>query len=141
MIFDFSNELQVEQFKTKAAHYIAKGAKIEFKVCRKSRTLPQNAYLHAALSYLAIQTGYTLEEIKQLHKQLNPDIYQINKNISGTAITLYKSTAKLTKEEFTLAIERTLTQAANIGIYIPEPKNKELVQQMLNEIEQSKQWT
>lgn len=94
------------------------------------RTGKQNRYLHAILGVVAIDTGNTLEYVKQVYfkRLVNPDIFIVEKDdpIAGRT-TMIRSTADMTREEMSTAIDRFRFWAANEGFYLPSPDDESLI--------------
>ena len=111
---------------------IEQGAVIELKK-KVKRSTSQNSYLHLILGWFAIETGYTLDEAKQIYKDKSVDIFKYQNNGKW----FYKSSAKLTTEEMTNSIERFRNYASNsANIYLPEPSDLAFLTEI--EIEMSK---
>lgn len=137
-LYDLSNGLHREQFKTRCGHLLSKGCVVDLTEKKPMRTLRQNSYLHAALGYFGMQSGYTVEEVKSWHfkETCNPELFVRYKadGITGERRKVLRSSTELTTDEMTLAIERFRNWAADVaGIYIPSPDEHRLV--MLMEIE------
>ena len=123
MWFNLKNVFELEKFRTKVVELENKGAMVELKE-KRGRSLNQNAYLHLLLSAFALQYGNTLDEVKTCYfkRIVNRDLFvrQKHDDLLGTDREYVISTAKLTKEELSEAIERFRNWASNVaGIYIP----------------------
>lgn len=123
MWFNLKNVFELEKFREKVTELENKCAMVELKE-RRGRSLNQNAYLHLLLSAFALQYGYTLDEVKTCYfkRIVNRDLFvrQKHDDLLGTDREYVISTAKLTKEELSEAIERFRNWSSNIaGIYIP----------------------
>lgn len=102
---------------------------------KKVRTNLQNRYLHLAFNEVCNETGYCLNEVKQLlfKKIVNPEIF-IKQSDLGEYL---RSTADLDTLEMTKAIDKFRDYCiVEIGIYIPEPNEEEKIR--LWEAEQSR---
>ncbi len=145
MLFDLSNELQAQNFKARCNALYTKKCIVDLTEKRPQRTLSQNAYLHAALGYFGSQFGYEIEEVKAWYfKELcNPELfvrYEPDK-LTGEQRKRLRSSADLTTDEMTLAIDRFRNWAANkSGIYIPSPDEHRMVMQMEIEAQRAKQY-
>lgn len=145
MLFDLSNELQAENFKLKCNTFYQKKSVVELTERKPRRSLRQNAYLHAALGYFGLQKGYTLQEVKDwfFKETCNPELFIAEKYDSLTEQTrkVLRSSAELTTEEMTTAIERFRIWAAQTAeTYIPSPEEHRLVIQMEIEVEKGKSY-
>lgn len=139
MLFDLQNELQAENFKKRCNALFKKKSVVELTEKRPQRTLRQNSYLHAALGYFGMQFGYKLDEVKTWYfkETCNPELFVRYKtdSITGEQRKVHRSSAELTTDEMTLAIERFRNWAADAaGVYIPSPEEHRLVEQMEIEV-------
>ncbi|MEK6860346.1 MAG: hypothetical protein AABY07_00105 [Nanoarchaeota archaeon] len=94
---------------------------------RVPRSLSQNNYLYLILRYFGSQTGYTLEEAKQIYKIQSENIFFYEKN----GILFTRSTSDLTSTEMTNSIAN-FREYSNFdaGIYLPEPFEKEYLEEI-----------
>lgn len=143
MLYDLKNELQAENFKKRCNALYRKSAIVELTEKHPQRTLKQNAYLHAALGYFGLQFGNTIEEVKNWYfkETCNPELFVREKSdvINGTTRKVLRSSADLTTDEMTLAIERFRNWASDkAGIYIPSPDEHRLVLLMDGEVQKCK---
>ena len=144
MIYNPESEFEVKKAIAKLKYFIAKGQKFELKAKHPKRTISQNSYLHLILTWFGIETGYTIEEVKQdiFKKVVNPTIFyegEFEGKSTGIKIERWRSTASLETNELTLAIDRFRNFASiECGIYLPEPNDLEALQQMEIEISKNK---
>lgn len=134
MRYNLSKKGEIQRIKTRLNFLYKKGATIEIVEKRKQRTRKQNNYLHLILTWFAIETGYTLEEIKQdiFKRDVCKDFFEYEKGDR----TFYRSTTDLDTGEMTLAIEKFRNWSSNTaGIYLPSSDEREL----LNRIEEEMQ--
>jgi len=134
MRFNLSKKGEVQRVKTRLNFLFKKGATIEIFEKRPQRTRKQNNYLHLILSLFALETGYTLEEVKQdiFKRDVCKAFFEYRKGDR----TFYKSTSDLDSKEMTEAIEKFRNWSiATAGIYLPEANEEEL----LNRIEEEMQ--
>ena len=133
MRYNLQNLLDQKQALSQLEYLISKGARIELTEKRKQRTYSQNSYLHVILTSWGGHLGYDLEETKHMVKtHLLPSMFQYKKR----GLTFYKSTASLNTKETTILIDKIRkTAQEETGFYIPEPHEKELLQQMENDNE------
>lgn len=143
MLYDLSNELQAENFKARCNALYKKRCIVDLSEKKQRRTLSQNAYLHAILGYFGLQFGYTIEEVKTWYfkQTCNPEIFVREKqdDIMGGTRRVLRSSAELSIDEMTMAIERFRNWAADkAGVYIPSPEEHRLVAQMEIEVQRGK---
>lgn len=143
-LYDLSNPLHHEQFRTRAAKLITKGCIVELTEKKPQRSGEQNRYLHACLGYFGALTGNNAEYVKTQYFKLlcNPDLFIAEKaDPFRGAIKVLRSTADLTTDEMTLAIERFRDWAAQEAeIYIPSPNEHRLVQLMEVETDRARRY-
>ena len=117
----------------KAKH---KGKIIDLKEVSPRRSLAQNSYLHLLLGAFGMHFGYTIEESKQLYKEMNPNIYRYEKTSErGVTRVFWKSSADLTKEEMGITIDRFRQISSEQGCYLPEADEHEYLHQISNDME------
>lgn len=141
MIYDPSNKLQVKQAITKLNLFLSKGKRFELKAKHDRRSISQNNYLHLILSFFGLETGYTLQEVKQdiFKKYVNPTLFYEGEFDGVVKIERWRSSAALDKAEMTLAIDRFRNFASKeCGIYLPEPEDLVLLQEIERELSKSK---
>lgn len=82
-----------------------------------NRTSQQNKYLHAILGEIADQTGYSLNEVKQIMK------YTFGLYHKNNMVTVYDSTADMTKEQLGDFIDKIVMLASEkLGMVILSPE-------------------
>jgi hypothetical protein len=91
---------------------------------RSNRTLSQNCYLHVLCRILAQDTGTSEYYAKQVYfKELaNPDIFlKVTKDpVTGKMINITRSSADLTIQEMSRAINNFIRWASENGYILPE---------------------
>lgn len=113
MKLDLSTDFDLNKFRMYAKKLIEKGSKVELKEIKPRRTLSQNSYAHVVFSLFAIETGYTLQEIKTLMKRDFGCVYE------KSGQKFLKSTSDMDTAELSGLIEFTRDKAAKQMIYIP----------------------
>ena len=129
MLYDLSSEFQRKAFLARVDNLMEKGAVVELTE-KAFRSPNQNRYLHLLIGVVAIETGNTLEDAKTYYfkKVVNPDLFQVYvKDNIGNTIDRLRSTAELTKEEMSTAIDRFKRWGAENGIYMPNPDDASLL--------------
>lgn len=127
MTYDLSRFLHCSQFEDRVALLLARGATVELREIT-GRSNAQNRYLHLILGVVAMDTGNTLEYTKEIYfkRLVNPDIFvqEVNDPYVGKVQTV-RSSADVTKETMSTAIDRFKRWAAENGMYIPDPQDAE----------------
>ena len=132
MFYDLSKEFDRKRFATYCRKLYDGKKKVELKEKRKMRTLSQNNYLHLILTWFAIETGYTLEEVKQgiFKADICKDFFEYTKQDRK----FYKSSSDLDTKEMTDAIERFRNWSSEQGIYLPSPDEQEFLQHIQSQV-------
>lgn len=129
MVYDLSSDFQRKSFLARMDNLMEKGAVVE--LTEKAFKSPnQNRYLHLLIGVVAIETGNTLEDAKKWYfkETCNPDLFHVqHRDKMGNCIDHIRSTAELTKEEMSTAIERFKRWGAENGIYMPNPDDASLL--------------
>lgn len=136
MQYDLRNPLQNLQARRRLEALVKKGAVVE--ISEKSfRSSKQNSYLHTIIGIVAMETGVTIDYAKQRYfKALcNPDLFVVEVKDPFTGMTkMLRSSASLSKEEMSTAIDRFKRWAYEQGIAIPEPGDEDLLREAMIEI-------
>lgn len=143
MIYDTSKEFDKQRAITRFNQLISKGRRIELKSIEK-RSLSQNNYLHLILSLLAIETGNTLDYVKEVFykRAANKELFVREKDdeILGK-VEYLRSSADLSKEEMTLSIDRFRNWSSQTaGVYLPAADEREFLASIEYEMSRYKQW-
>lgn len=143
-LYDTSNELQRIQFLTRAAKLAESSKIVELTERKPRRTSSQNKYLHTILGYFAIETGNSLEWVKQQYfkRLVNSDIFiaEVDDQYLGR-IKVVRSSADLTTDEMTTCITKFRNwSSAEAGIYLPSSDEERLVQLMEIECQRNREY-
>lgn len=137
MIYNPTNPLHIHQAVEKVKYFISKGKRFELKAKNNRRSISQNSYLHLILTWFGLETGYTIEEVKQdiFKKHVNANLFYEGEFEGIVKIERWRSTANLDTAEMTLAIDRFRDfSAKELGIYLPQPSDLALLEDLENEI-------
>ena len=132
MVYDLSSDFQRKSFLARIDNLIEKGAVVELTE-KAFRSPNQNRYLHLLIGVVAIETGNTLEDAKKWYfkETCNSDLFHVqHRDKMGNYIDHIRSTAELTKEEMSMAIDRFKRWGAENGIYMPNPEDIHLLKQI-----------
>lgn len=145
MLYNGQKEIDCQRA-AERLNFLIKNQKVfELKEKKQKRTLNQNRYLHLILSWYALEYGETLEYIKQVvfKREINREIFEyerINKKTGEVRID-YRSTTKLNTKELSTAIDRFRDYSSRIaGIYLPEPKDLIILQEIEIQIENNREY-
>ena len=129
MVYDLSSDFQRKAFLARVDNLMEKAAVVELTE-KAFRSPNQNRYLHLLIGVVAIETGNTLEDAKKWYfkETCNPDLFHVqHRDKMGNCIDHIRSTAELTKEEMSTAIDRFKRWGAENGIYMPNPDDASLL--------------
>lgn len=132
MVYDLSSDFQRKSFLARMDNLMEKGAVVELTE-KAFRSPNQNRYLHLLIGLVAIETGNTLEDAKKWYfkETCNPDLFHVqHRDKMGNCIDHIRSTADLTKEEMSMAIDRFKKWGAENGIYLPNPGDESLLREI-----------
>lgn len=139
MTYDLSQTLDRERFRTRCFYLISKGAAVDLTE-RTFRSTSQNRYLHLLIGLVALEVGESVEYVKETYfkRLVNPSTFIVAKEdkLAGKVETL-RSSADLTKEEMSTAIDRFKMWGRQQGWVMPDPGDTEILRQL--EIEMSRQ--
>ena len=136
MIFNASNEFDIQRAKERLGYLIEKKKTFEITEKKPKRNYSQNNYIHLLFSWFALEYGETSEYVKQeiFKKLVNHEIFlteYVNYK-TGEVRAAWRSTADLNTKEMTIAIDNFRDYASKeAGIYLPTPDDLN----SLNEIE------
>lgn len=132
MVYDLSSDFQRKAFLARVDNLMEKAAVVELTE-KAFRSPNQNRYLHLLIGVVAIETGNTLEDAKKWYfkETCNPDLFHVqHRDKMGNCIDHIRSTAELTKEEMSMAIDRFKRWGAENGIYMPNPEDIHLLKEI-----------
>jgi hypothetical protein len=109
---------------------------VEIKAISPNRTLSQNSYLHLIIGAFGEHFGYTIEEAKQIYKELNKPIYIYRKKDR----VFFRSSADLSKEDMAKTIDVFRQKSSEQGYDLPLATDKEWLLQIDNLIEQNRRY-
>lgn len=143
MLYDLKNPLDRERFKRRCNALFEKRGIVELSE-KTIRSNQSNRYLHVILSYLAIETGNTLDYAKEVFykRTANKDIFVRIKDDELLGQTEYlRSSASLSQEEFSTSIDRLRDWSSQVaGIYLPSPNEEQFLASIEVEMSRYKQW-
>lgn len=143
MIYDLNNEYQREDFKRRVNELYEKKVVVELTRKFPTRSNQQNKYLHLILSWWAIHYGCTKEYSKRrfFKWECNREMFaKPQKSKTGEDFVDLRSSADLTTEEMTTAIQRFRDYCAFHGCYIPSPYEHEYLIYVEREISKNEEF-
>ena len=143
MLYDLKNPLDRERFKRRCNALFKKQGIVELSE-KTIRSNQQNRYVHLLMGYLAMETGNTLEYVKEVFykRAANKDIFVRIKDDELLGQTEYlRSSASLSQEEFSTSIDRLRDWSSQVaGIYLPSPNEEQFLASIEVEMSRYKQW-
>ena len=143
MLYDLKNPLDRERFKRRCNALYKKEGIVELSE-KTIRSNQSNRYLHLILGYLAIETGNTLEYVKEVFykRAANKDIFvRIKDDELLGKVEYLRSSASLSQEEFSTSIDRLRDWSSQVaGIYLPSPNEEQFLASIEVEMSRYKQW-
>ena len=143
MLYDLKNPLDRERFKRRCNALFKKQGIVELSE-KTIRSNQSNKYLHTLLGYLAMETGNTLEYVKEVFykRTANKDIFvRIKDDELLGQIEYLRSSASLSQEEFSTSIDRLRDWSSQVaGIYLPSPNEEQFLASIEVEMSRYKQW-
>ena len=144
MLYDPKNPIDRERATRRMNEFFQKGQVFDLTGKNPKRTIRQNSYLHLILGYFAVETGYTMEWVKEKYfKTLcNKDIfYRVKHDKFLGDEPYYRSSKDLDTGEMTTAIQRFRSwSSSEAGIYLPEPNEDKFLQYIEIELQRHKEY-
>jgi hypothetical protein len=143
MLYDLTNPMDRDRFKRRCNALFKKQGIVELSE-KVIRTNQQNKYLHLIIGYLAIETGHDLEYAKEVFykRTANKDLFVREKDdeILGR-VEYLRSSALLSKEEFSLSIDRLRDWSSQVaGVYLPAPDEEQFLASIEVELSRQQRW-
>ena len=122
MLYDLTSEMQRKSFLARVDNLMEKGAVVELTE-KAFRSPNQNRYLHLLIGVVAKKWYFK--------ETCNSDLFHVqHRDKMGNYIDHIRSTAELTKEEMSMAIDRFKRWGAENGIYMPNPEDIHLLKEI-----------
>ena len=143
MLYNLNDPLDRERFKRRCNALYGKQCIVELSE-KTSRSNSQNRYLHLLLGYLAMETGNDLDYVKELFykRNANRELFVRSKEdeLLGR-VEFLRSSADLSKEEFSLSIDRLRDWSSKVaGIYLPSPDEESFLASIEMEMSKQRRW-
>lgn len=143
-VYNGSKKIDQQRAIQRLQFLIANGKVFELTEKKRTRSISQNSFLHLILQFFAHETGYTTAEVKQeiFKKIVNPDTFYDGEVDKGLIVLQrWRSTANLNTKEMTFCIDRFRDYASKeAGIYLPDPHDLSLIDEIKITVENNKQY-
>lgn len=126
MRYLLGDECERERLEFRLRRLAERGAVVDVREVRPTRSLPQNSYLHLLLQIFAAEYGCSPEEAKiDYYKRLcNRDLYEVVvTNKYGRRVRTLRSSTELDTAQMSQSIDRFRAWAARGGIELPDADN------------------
>ena len=144
MVYDLDTDIDRTRFERRVVALLEKRVLVECSEKKLKRTIPQNAYLHLLLGEFALQTGNTLEWVKEEYfkRHCNRELFVRRRTdeILKREVEVLRSSRDLDTGEMTTAIDRFKKWAAECGIDLPDAEDKEWLGYIERELQHNRQW-
>ena len=129
MTYDLTNPLHRKQFVARANKMLENHCNCAELTDVSKRSLNQNRYLHVLIRMLALETGVTEQYSKDMYfkRFANPKLFvrEHIDPITKKSVEFLRSTADLSVEEMTTAINTFRVWSEQNGYYLPEAMTAE----------------
>lgn len=142
MQYDLTSDFQRKAFLSRVDNLLERGCVVELNE-KTFRSKGQNNYLHLLIGVVAMETGNTLDYCKEMYfKRLcNKDLFITTKaDKYAGQVDVIRSSADLTKDEMSTAIDRFKKWGAENGIYMPSPGDESLLREIAIEMGRQKKY-
>ena len=136
MQYDLSIQYQRHLFETRCKSLLEKECVVNLGE-KTFRSRNQNNYLHLLIGVVAMETGTTIAYAKEWYfKRLcNNDLFVTTRaDRYAGQVELVRSSADLTQEEMSMAIDRFKRWGSENGIYMPSPGDESLLREIAIEM-------
>ena len=145
MIYDLNTDIDRARFERRVVTLKDKCALVELSEKKPRRTHPQNSYLHLLLGEFAMQTGNTLEWVKQEYfkRHCNAELFVRRRtdDLTHKEVEVLRSSRDLDTGEMTTAIDRFKQWAAvECGIDLPDAEDREWLGYIEREMQHQREW-
>jgi len=140
MQYDLTSDFQRKAFLSRVDNLLERGCVVELTE-KTIRTRGQNNYLHLLIGVVAMETGNTLDYCKEMYfKRLcNRDLFITTRSDRYAGqVEVIRSSADLTREEMSTAIDRFKRWGSQNGIYMPNPGDESLLREIAIEMGRNK---
>jgi hypothetical protein len=137
MRYDLNNPAEYDDAIKFIQASFAREKTVDIKVVRPQRSLKANGYYHLLLQICASEWGYSLAEMKIIHKRdISPSVFVYYKN----DMPFTKSSSELNSKELSDAIEQLKKYSAEHDLVLPEPTDEEKMRYYEKQIQNSSQY-
>lgn len=145
MIYDLNTDIDRARFERRVVALREKRVLVELSEKKPRRTHPQNAYLHLLIGEFAMQTGNTLDWVKQEYfkRYCNAEMFVRRRtdDLTHKEVEVLRSSRDLDTGEMTTAIDRFKQWAAvECGIDLPDAEDREWLGYIEREMQHQREW-
>lgn len=145
MVYDLNTDLDRARFERKVVALQNKRALVELSEKKPRRATSQNAYLHLLIGEFAMQTGNTLDWVKQEYfkRHCNSELFVRMKSdeLTKREVEVLRSSRDLDTGDMTTAIDRFKHWAASeCGIELPDAEDRDWLGYIEREMQHNREW-
>lgn len=145
MVYDLNTDIDRARFERKVVALQNKRALVELSEKKPRRTTSQNAYLHLLIGEFAMQTGNTLDWVKQEYfkRHCNSELFVRMKSdeLTKREVEVLRSSRDLDTGDMTTAIDRFKHWAASeCGIELPDAEDRDWLGYIEREMQHNREW-
>jgi len=143
MLYRSANIIDQQRAKRQLDELFQKDCLFEITERKERRTGQQNRYFYLLLTYFAMETGYSVQWIKEEYfkRHCNPEIFIRSESGKLGTVEYLRSSASLDTAEMTTAIERFRNKSSEeAGIYLPAANEHKFLQQIEIEAQRYKEF-
>lgn len=144
MVYDLNTDIDRIRYEKRVKSLLDRRTVVELSERKPKRTIPQNSYLHLLIGEFAMQTGNTMDWVKQEYfkRHCNKELFVRMKydELTKCEVAVLRSSRDLDTKEMTTAIDRFKKWAAEGGVDLPEAEDKKWLGYIEREIQHNRDW-
>lgn len=144
MVYDLNTDIDRIRYEKRVKSLLDRRTVVELSERKPKRTIPQNSYLHLLIGEFAMQTGNTMDWVKQEYfkRHCNKELFVRMKydELTKCEVAVLRSSRDLDTKEMTTAIDRFKKWAAEGGVDLPDAEDKEWLGYIGREIQHNRDW-
>lgn len=144
MVYDLNTDIDRIRYEKRVKSLLDRRTVVELSERKPKRTIPQNSYLHLLIGEFAMQTGNTMDWVKQEYfkRHCNKELFVRMKydELTKCEVAVLRSSRDLDTKEMTTAIDRFKKWAAEGGVDLPDAEDKEWLGYIGREIQHHRDW-
>ena len=145
MVYDLNTDIDRIRYEKRVKSLLDRRTVVELSERKPKRTIPQNSYLPLLIGEFAMQTGNTMDWVKQEYfkRHCNKELFVRMKydELTKCEVAVLRSSRDLDTGEMTIAIDRFKHwAAAECGIDLPDAEDREWLGYIEREMQHNREW-